>query len=99
LLWSGTPRNIIAETDCAEVCELIKESTPNTSTYMARVGVIRDLIRERAVKVSRVGRDTNCVSHGLARIGRVDQKNELWLGDFPPEIRQYIDADCTFITS
>jgi ribonuclease HI len=95
MVW--TPRNIIAETDCAEVCELIKDSTPNTSTYMTRVGVIRDLIRERAVKVSRVGRDKNCVSHELARIGRVDQKTELWLGDFPPEIRQHIDTDCNFI--
>jgi ribonuclease HI len=81
MVW--TSRNIIAETDCAEVCELIKESTPNTSTYMTRVRAIRDLIRERAVKVSRVGRDKNCVSHELARIGRVDQKTELWLGDSP----------------
>jgi hypothetical protein len=85
MVW--TPQNIIAETDCAEVCELIKVSTPNTSTYMTRVGVIQDLMRERAVKVSRVGRDKNCVSHELARIGRVDQKTKLWLGDFPPEIR------------
>jgi hypothetical protein len=35
------------ETDCAEAIKLIKDNTPNTSIYEARVQVIREMMRKR----------------------------------------------------
>jgi hypothetical protein len=89
-----TSLNIIAETDCVEAFKLIKESTPNTSMYAARVRVIRELLTERDVELARVDRNANCVSHELARFGRVNARTEFWLGTFPLGIGKYIADDC-----
>jgi hypothetical protein len=81
-----TPKNIRAETDCAEAVELIKESTPNTSVYAFRINVIRELLRERGTVLTKISRNVNAVSHELARMGRCQHRTELWLMGFPTEI-------------
>lgn len=62
-----TPLNFTVETDCAEALDMIKKSSPNTSAYAFRISVIRDLLKERNVKISR---GANVASHELAKLGR-----------------------------
>ncbi|KAK1644842.1 hypothetical protein QYE76_062647 [Lolium multiflorum] len=67
LLYTTLPFSV--ETDCSEAVELIKEATPNTSIYAFRISVIRELLREREISVSKISRDANRASHELAKIG------------------------------
>ena len=80
-----TPLKFTLETDCAEVLELIKVGTPNTSAYAFRISAIRELLKER---------ETLVVSHELARIVRVQGQTEVWLRNFPPEIEAATALDC-----
>ena len=82
------------ETDCAVAVNLIKESTPNTSTYAFRISSIRDLIKERETKLASISCDGNGASHELARLGRVQARTEVWPGSFPLELAMAIATDC-----
>jgi ribonuclease HI len=42
------------KTDCSEACELIHQTTPNTSIYTFRISVTRELVRERDMCVLKV---------------------------------------------
>jgi hypothetical protein len=92
LTW--TTKQFCVETDCSEALDLVKESTPNTSIYAFRINVIRDLLRERGSTLLKVSRDGNCVSHELARLGRLKHQTQVWLESFPPEISAAVTADC-----
>ena len=48
MIW--TEMKLTVETDCAEAMELIKESTPNTSSYAFRINVICELLKERELE-------------------------------------------------
>jgi hypothetical protein len=95
LHWSNL--EFIVETDCAEAIQLLKEDTPNLSSYAFQVSVIRDLFRERETRIAKIGREANAVSHELARLGRVVQRTELWLTSFPTEIAKAMSDDCNSI--
>ena len=90
-----TPLKLIMETDCAEALELIRESTPNTSSYAFRISKIRDLIKEREIGLAKISRDANAVSHELAKIGRVQARTAFWLSDLPQEIAAAVSNGCT----
>jgi ribonuclease HI len=92
LLWTTLP--IIVETDCAEAIELIRETTPNTSIYAFRVSFIRELLKERNIKLDKVSRDANMASHELAKIGRIEHRSAVWFMDLPPAVSRAIDQDC-----
>jgi fructosamine-3-kinase len=94
LAW--TPLSFIVETDCLEAIQLIKDTTPNTSRYASRVQVIRELIRERDVKLAKVHRVANRVSHELARWSRVHGRTEAWVGNLPQEAAKAVLFDCNF---
>jgi hypothetical protein len=92
LQWTNA--RFFVETDCAEAVQLIKDSTPNTSVYAGRVAAIRELLRERDSYVAKVSRELNCVSHGLAKLGRVHGRTELWLSNYPQEVADAVHHDC-----
>jgi ribonuclease HI len=84
LVW--TPLNITVESDCAEAIELIKDTTPNTSALAFRINVIRESIRERNVKLVKISREANTVSHELAKLSRTQGRTAFWLQAVPPEV-------------
>jgi hypothetical protein len=92
LTW--TTKQFCVETDCSEALDLVKESTPNTSIYAFRINVIRDLLRERGSTLLKISRDGNCVSHELARLGRLKHQTQVWLESFLSEISAAVTADC-----
>jgi hypothetical protein len=69
LTWTTLAFSV--ETDSGEALQLIREDTPNTSVYAARVQVIRELLRERKITLAKINRDANRARHELAKIGRV----------------------------
>jgi hypothetical protein len=94
LAW--TPLNFIVETNCLEAVQLVKENTPNTSRYASRIQVIRELLKERDVKMAKVHRDANRASHELARWSRVQGRTEAWVRNFPQEVAKAVLSDCNF---
>jgi hypothetical protein len=92
LQWTNT--RFSAERDCAEAIQLIKDSTPNTLVYAGRVAVIRELLRERGSYVVKVSRELNSVSHGLAKLGRVQGRTKFWLSNYPQEVAEAVHHDC-----
>ena len=87
------------ETDCAEAIQLIKDDTPNTSIYAARIQMIREMMRERDVVVVKISREANRASRELAKLGRVQDRTATWLRSFPLEIATVIYSDCNSIYS
>jgi ribonuclease HI len=75
LRWSTEA--FILESDCAEAISLVSEGSSNMSRYARRITIIRDKIRERELRVLKVGRVANTVSHGLAFIGRVQERSTM----------------------
>ncbi|KAK1699604.1 hypothetical protein QYE76_016301 [Lolium multiflorum] len=94
-----TELGFTVETDCAEAIQLIRDDTPNTSIYAARVQVIREMMRERDVVVVKISREANRASHELAKLGRVQDRTATWLRSFPLEIATVIHSDCNSINS
>jgi hypothetical protein len=74
--------------------ELILETTPNTSAYAFRINVIRELLRERDVKIVKISREANIVSHELAKLGRIQGRTDFWLNNAPQDIALAIANDC-----
>jgi ribonuclease HI len=85
---------VVLETDSAEAIKLIAEGTPNLSQHAMRIKVIRERIRETEVVLCKVSRDANGASHGLAQLGRVNGRTDVWQHCYPPEIAEAIKADC-----
>jgi hypothetical protein len=73
---------------------LIHDKGPNVSAYAFQLNIIRELLRERECRVVKIYRDSNKVSHELAKLGRVHGHTELWLGDFPLEITKVLADVC-----
>jgi ribonuclease HI len=92
LQW--TTLKFTVESDCAEAVELILETTPNTSAYAFRINIIRELLRERDVKIVKIGREANTVSHELAKLGRIQGRTGFWLSNVPQDIALAIANDC-----
>jgi septation ring formation regulator EzrA len=46
-----TSMNLMVETDCAEAVELIKQTTPNMTIYASRIQEIREMLREREIRM------------------------------------------------
>jgi hypothetical protein len=85
---------VVLETDSAEAIKLIAEGTPNLSQHAMRIKIIRERIRETEVVLCKVSRDANGASHGLAQLGRVNGRTDVWQHCYPPEIAEAIKADC-----
>jgi hypothetical protein len=98
LAMHWTPMPLVIETDCSEACELINDATPNTSIYAFRVTIIRELIRKRDIAVIKISRDTNMVSHELAKLGRVYHRNAEWFAGLPREAAAAMVLDCNPVT-
>jgi hypothetical protein len=49
---------------------------------------------ERNSKLVQIGREANVVSHELAKLARVHERTNVWLGVSPPEIAEVIASDC-----
>jgi ribonuclease HI len=96
LLW--TTRPVVVETDCATAVQLIKGSTPNSSVYAFQVLRIRDLFKERECRCVKIDRTANSASHGLAQLGRIQARTQVWAGQFPEEIAEAIASDCNSIS-
>uniref|UniRef100_A0ACD5WDU7 Uncharacterized protein n=1 Tax=Avena sativa TaxID=4498 RepID=A0ACD5WDU7_AVESA len=92
LHWATLPFTV--ETDCAEVIELIKDSTPNTSVYAFRIAAIHALLKERSTGIVKISRYANQASHELAKLSRVQHRTAVWLRNFPEEITDAINNDC-----
>jgi ribonuclease HI len=82
------------ETDCAEALYLISDKGPNISAYAFQITAIRELLRERESRITKISREANVASHELARLARVNEHSEMWLGDYPPDIAEALARDC-----
>jgi prefoldin subunit 5 len=82
--------NLTVETDCAEAVELIKQTTPNMTIYASRIQEIREILREREIRIAKVYREANLVSHELAKLGRVQRRTESWVQNYPQDIAKAI---------
>jgi hypothetical protein len=87
------------ETDCAEVAELIRETTPNTSVFAFKINVIRELLRERDTRIVKISRVINTAGHELAKLARVQGRTEFWLRSFPEEAAAAIALDCNLCSN
>jgi ribonuclease HI len=68
--WTTLP--IILETDCAEAVAMLSSPGSNASPLAYRIRETKDLINEiRDVKLVKISRDQNRVSHELTKFGRV----------------------------
>ena len=54
---------------------------------------IRERLSERETVFRKVSREANYVSHGLARLGRVEGRTAVWLHDVPTEIAEAMNSD------
>jgi hypothetical protein len=94
-----TQLGLTVETDCAEVAELIRETTPNTSVFAFKVNVIRDLLRERDTRIVKISRVINTAGHELAKLARVQGRTEFWLRSFPEEVAATISIECNLCSN
>ncbi|KAK1642061.1 hypothetical protein QYE76_059866 [Lolium multiflorum] len=94
LTLNWTSMNLTMETDCVEAVELIKQTSPNTTIYGSRIQEIREMLREREIRIAKVYREANLVSHELAKLGRVQHRTESWFQTYPQEIAEGIVSDC-----
>jgi hypothetical protein len=85
------------ETDCVEALILISDKGPNISAYAFQITAIRELLRERGSRITKISRDANGPSHELARLARVNEHSEMWLGDYPPDIAEALARDCNLV--
>jgi hypothetical protein len=92
LCWM--PMQFTIETDCLEAVELLKDGVPNASVYAFRINSICELLRERGSNIVKISRDSNRVSHELAKLGRVHHRTAVWLRNYPPEVKDAIAFDC-----
>jgi ribonuclease HI len=97
LQW--TDLRLIVESDCSTVVELITGTKPNRSAYTFRINVIRELLRERGSRLAKISRDANMVSHGLAQLGKVHGRTQVWLHESPSEVTEAITSDCNLNSS
>jgi ribonuclease HI len=95
LHWIGLPLTV--EMDCAEAVKLIKECTPNNSIHAFRIVTIRELLRERESRLSKVSHEVNVVAHELAKMSRLQNKIDFWLSSFPRDVAVSIAIDCNLI--
>jgi hypothetical protein len=95
LHWTTVP--IVLKSDCMEAINLIAVGAPNLSRYAMRVSNIRDSIKEREIAIAKVSRVANLVSHSLAALGRVQERNAVWLQNPPSQIADAIMADCNIL--
>ncbi|CAM0908755.1 unnamed protein product [Alopecurus aequalis] len=93
--WSTKP--IVLESDCAEAIKLVHGSCPNMSRYAMRINSIRERFNEREIVLTKVSREANCVSHGLARMGRVEGRSAVWLQNVPSDIAEAMNTDCSYL--
>jgi ribonuclease HI len=96
LQWSLLPFHV--ETDCAEALHLISDKGPNISAYAFQITAIRELLRERDCRITKINREANVASHELARLARVNEHSEMSLGDYPPDIAEALARDCNPVT-
>lgn len=89
-----TPQPFTLESDCADALKLIDDKTPNTSAYAFKVAAIRQLLKEQDICAHKIRRDANGVGHALARIGRVQDRTEVWLRNLPEEATEAMIIDC-----
>jgi ribonuclease HI len=92
LLW--TCEAIVLESDCSVALDLIRVGSANNSVYAFKVSSIRELVQERGILCAKIGRETNSVAHGLAQLGRINGRTDVWLRDYPPDIHEAITNDC-----
>lgn len=92
LLW--TREAIVLESDCSVALDLIRVGSANNSVYAFKVSSIRELVQERGILCAKIGRETNSVAHGLAQLGRINGRTDVWLRDYPPDIHEAITNDC-----
>ncbi|KAM0898194.1 hypothetical protein ACQ4PT_022084 [Festuca glaucescens] len=86
--------SIVLESDCAEAIKLVADGAPNLSRYAMRVSTIKGSIMEREIAITKVSREVNCASHTLATLGKMQDRTEVWLQNYPPEIADAVMADC-----
>lgn len=79
LLW--TREAIVLESDCSVALDLIRVGSANNSVYAFKVSSIRELVQERGILCAKIGRETNSVAHGLAQLGRINGRTDVWLRD------------------
>jgi hypothetical protein len=54
------------EADCAEALYLISDKGPNISAYAFQITAIRELLRERESRITKISREANVPCHELA---------------------------------
>jgi hypothetical protein len=82
------------ETDCADAVALINGKQLNISAHAFIVSAIKMLIRERDVRLVKIPRGCNCVSHELAQLGRTQRRTGFWLRGYPQEVSIAITNVC-----
>jgi hypothetical protein len=56
--------------------------------------LVLEILREKGSKCVKIGREANAASHGLAQIGGIHARTQMWLRQTPTEISEATAEDC-----
>ncbi|XBI31369.1 hypothetical protein VPH35_054941 [Triticum aestivum] len=78
-----TPLPIQVETDCAEILKLLELGSKGRSRNMFQVAAVSEMLQERSMQVTKIGRSQNKAAHAMAAMGRGQQHTACWLANSP----------------
>ncbi|VAH69692.1 unnamed protein product [Triticum turgidum subsp. durum] len=87
-----TPLPIQVETDCADILKAFSGSN-GRSRNMFQVTVVSEMLQERSMQITKIGRSQNKAAHAMAAMGRGQQCTAYWLENSPQEISIVISND------
>ena len=93
LHWAPLP--IQVETDYAKILKFLELDSKGRSRNMFQVAAVSEMLHERSMQVTKIGRSQNKAAHAMAAMGRGQQRTACWLANSPQEISIVISNECT----
>jgi hypothetical protein len=91
----ASSEDMIIETDCLELVRLAKSGSKDYSSLGHWVDDLRSILNSpKILRVNKIHRDQNVVSHELARLGMLQDSTNVWLDSAPEFLLSRILRDC-----
>jgi hypothetical protein len=88
------------KTDCATAVQMLMAPGNESSAMVHIVRRIKESLGERDISVTKINRSQKKkASHCLANMGRVLNRTQFWISDYPANLQDVICKDCnSYIT-
>jgi hypothetical protein len=81
------------ETDCATAVQMLMAPGNESSAMVHIVRRIKESLEERDISVRKINRSQKKASHCLANMGRVLNRTQFWISDYPAKLQDVICKD------